>query len=120
MRVIFPLASGPWQPPHLLKVSGSFTGKPAASGLSAGVVTFTSGVEPVSCESAGMEREAKRRGSAGIQRTPPKRTRKSIDSIPRQAQFEERAGKGRLSFVFLAHESEMFLRRGRGGSLRYL
>ena len=99
-------------------MSESFTGKPAASGLSAGVVTFTSGLEPVSCETAGMEREAKRRGSAGIQRAHLKRTRKSIDSIPRRALFGKRAGKGRLSLVFQAHESEMFLRRGRGGSLR--
>ena len=56
---MFPLASGAWQAPHLLNVSESFTGKPAASGLSAGVVTFTSGLEPVSCEIAGMEREAR-------------------------------------------------------------
>src|SRR5271155_12836 len=102
MRVMLPLASGAWQAPHLLNVSESFTGKPAASGLSAGVVTFTSGLEPVSCESAGMEREAKRRGSAGIQRIHPKRTRKSIDSIPRQALFEKGMGKAHLSLVFQA------------------
>jgi hypothetical protein len=102
------LASGAWQAPHLLKVSWSFTGKPATSGLSAGVVTFTSGLEAVFCESAGMEREARRSGSAGIQQAHLKRTRSSIDSIPRQALFEKRVGKGLLSVG--AHESivEMF------------
>src|ERR1700677_758431 len=93
MRVMFPLASGAWQAPHLLKVSWSFTGKPAVSGLSAGVVTFTSGLEAVFCESAGMEREARRRGSAGIQQTHLTRTRKSIDSIPRRARLKK-GGKG--------------------------
>src|ERR1700728_1324357 len=74
MRVIFPLASGAWQPPHLLKVSAPFTGNPASSGLLAGVVTFTSGVAPAFCAVAGRQQRA-------VQKNAP-RTRPAIDSIP--------------------------------------
>jgi hypothetical protein len=97
---MFPLASGAWQAPHLLKVSESFTGKPAASGLSAGVLTFTSGLEAAFCESAGMEREAR-----SIQQTHLKRTRRSIDSIPRRALFEKKGRKGPFKFFWPMNQS---------------
>src|SRR5580704_14150639 len=79
MRVMFPLASGAWQPPHLLRVSWSLTGKPASSGLFAGVEAFTSGVDAAFCEIAGRQQKE-------ANRSAPRR-RQAIDSIPPDARI---------------------------------